>query len=818
MARSSNTSGKRGRPPKSSSSGRKKQNQKQPMDPAVKRVILGLCLIMVSIFALISLLTEMAGMLGHQLHDVLKGNLGLLGSLSLALCTGYLGVQHMRKEKRYPIGAYVLAAILFVLAMATLQNTVLDATVYTGDFVASFYVSGLDGSSGGIVGGFLSLGLIYLMGRLPATVILLILLLGCIIVLGDLTPYHLYSHVMESAHQAQDSLRRRQEEAAQKREEQALLQSPEEDAEAQKRIQNNRKKAKVDITLTDTPSSQLPLPEEEELPQEPVDVSFAEGLGVEPLPEEPPAAEDDIPNPVLYNADDMIPEEEFPAEEEQLSEAEALSSPPEDSYCYPPITLLKKDTNEQSTDVSGELKHNAQKLVDTLRSFGVETTILNIARGPAVTRYEIAPKAGVKVSRIVGLADDIALNLAASGVRIEAPIPGKAAVGIEVPNQNVDSILIRTMLETKEFKNAKSKVSAALGKDISGNPIVADLAKMPHVLIAGATGSGKSVCINTIITSILYKAAPNEVKLLMVDPKVVELGVYNGIPHLLIPVVTDPKKAAGALNWAVTEMLNRYKLFAETGVRDMKGYNEHVREVGEGEPLPQIVIIIDELADLMMAAPGDVEDAICRLAQMARAAGMHLVIATQRPSVDVITGVIKANIPSRISFAVSSAIDSRTILDGAGAEKLLGRGDMLYYPTGMAKPLRVQGCFVSDKEVESVVNFIKKSQTALYNEKIMEEIERNAAQTKTKGEDGGSEEEEDEMLLPAIEIAVEAGQASVSLMQRRLKLGYTRAARLMDEMEARGIVGPYEGSKPRQVLISKQEYQEMKLRRNDEQA
>ena len=487
-------------------------------------------------------------------------------------------------------------------------------------------------------------------------------------------------------------------------------------------------------------------------------------------------------------------------------------------YRFPPVNLLRPAVRTESGDITLELKQNADLLVDTLNSFGVQTRVVNISRGPAVTRYELQPSAGVKISKITNLADDIALNLASAGVRIEAPIPNKAAVGIEVPNKNIATVSIREIIDSGEFQSAKNKLSVALGKDIAGRIMVADLAKMPHLLIAGATGSGKSVCINSMIVSLLYKASPGEVRLLMIDPKVVELGVYNGIPHLLVPVVTDPRKAAGALNWAVSEMLGRYKLFADNGVRDLTGFNKLAETREDLQPMPQIVIIIDELADLMMVAPNEVEDAVCRLAQMARAAGMHLAIATQRPSVDVITGIIKANIPSRIAFAVSSYVDSRTILDGGGAEKLLGRGDMLFSPVGSPKPQRIQGCFVSDNEVEDVVAFIKGDAPAAYDEHIQEEIERNAAVEKgakrasDADEDGGASDEDD-MLPAAIECVVEMGQASTSLLQRKLKLGYARAARIIDQMEERGIVGPFEGSKPRQVMISREQWMEMNLRR-----
>ncbi len=487
----------------------------------------------------------------------------------------------------------------------------------------------------------------------------------------------------------------------------------------------------------------------------------------------------------------------------------------EDNYVLPTLDCLASPKVGNTANYEEELKNNATKLVDTLKSFGVETRVVDISRGPSVTRYEIQPAAGVKISRITSLSDDIALNLAASGVRIEAPIPNKAAVGIEVPNKNRATVSLRELVDTDLYKKsvAKSKLSVALGKDIAGNCMYADLAKMPHLLVAGTTGSGKSVCMNSMIVSILYNAKPDEVKLLMIDPKQVEFTVYNGIPHLIVPVVSDPRKAAGALAWAVTEMLQRYKMFSENNVRDIEGYNSICASIGR-DKLPQIVIFIDELSDLMMASPHEVEDSICRLAQMARAAGMHLVIATQRPSVDVITGLIKANIPSRLTLKTSSQIDSRTIIDSAGAEKLLGNGDMLFYPVGIAKPLRIQGCFLSDKEVENVVDFIKSQQQSEYSDDVMQEIERQAALDKKKnggtaGQDDDSDSEADEMLPKAIEIVVENQMASTTLLQKKLKLGYARASRIIDDLEERGIIGPFEGSKPRKVLISKQQWYEM---------
>ena len=482
-------------------------------------------------------------------------------------------------------------------------------------------------------------------------------------------------------------------------------------------------------------------------------------------------------------------------------------------YKYPPLNLLDSINSADSKTVAAELETTAQRLVDTLKSFGVETQVINVSRGPTVTRYELQPKAGVKISKITSLADDIALNLATAGVRIEAPIPNKAAVGIEVPNKASATVGIREVIESSTFSSSKSKLTVSMGKDIGGNTVVADIAKMPHGLIAGATGSGKSVCINSFIISLLYKASPDEVKLLMIDPKVVELGIYNGIPHLLVPVVTEPRKAAGALGWAVNEMEQRYKMFADRDVRNIEGYNKLVETLidePEVKKMPRIVIIIDELADLMMTAPKEVEDSINRIAAKARAAGIHLLIATQRPSVNVVTGVIKANIPTRIAFAVSSHIDSGTILDCAGAEKLLGRGDMLFRPVGATKPNRIQGCFVSDEEVERVVEFVKSGGKASYDDNIMLEIERQAAiekQQRTGVAEEGADSD-DPVLDEAIKVVVELGQASTSLLQRKLKLGYARAARIIDQMEERGIVGPYEGAKPRQVLITHEQLME----------
>lgn len=480
-------------------------------------------------------------------------------------------------------------------------------------------------------------------------------------------------------------------------------------------------------------------------------------------------------------------------------------------YKLPNVDLLKFSSKKSTKDISGELKENAKMLIDTLHSFNVDATITDISRGPTVTRYELKPAAGIRISKITNLADDIALNLAATHVRIEAPIPGKAAVGIEVPNKVKNSVSMRELIDTPEFNEQSSILSAGLGKDIAGKCVYCDIAKMPHLLVAGTTGSGKSVCMNSIITSILYRAKPDEVKFLMIDPKQVEFSKYAGIPHLLVPVVTDPRKAAGALGWAVSEMIQRYQRLSQVGVRDIEGYNKYVKKHEDMDFMPKICIFIDEFADLMMAAPKEVEDSVCRLAQMARAVGMHLVIATQRPSVDVITGLIKANISSRIALTVSSQIDSRTILDAAGAEKLLGHGDMLYSPIGSSKPVRVQGCFISDEEVEELCNFVKNQGESQYDENIAKEIEAKAVQDKKSSpfEDDGDSEQLDALFEKAVDVVLETGTASTSFLQRKLSVGYARGAKIIDQLEEKGIIGPSNGSKPREILINRQQWLEM---------
>ena len=508
-------------------------------------------------------------------------------------------------------------------------------------------------------------------------------------------------------------------------------------------------------------------------------------------------------------------------EKKNKSEVEAYSDRPviKREYSLPPIDCLREPDFSRDDDFAMEMKTTAKKLVDTLKSFNVETTLIGVSRGPSVTRYELQPAPGVKISKITNLADDIALNLASSGVRIEAPIPNKSAVGIEVPNKTRATVTLREIISSSAFVKAKSKLNVALGKDISGTVVCTDLAKMPHLLIAGTTGSGKSVCLNCMIASILYNAKPSEVKLLMIDPKQVEFSVYNGIPHLLVPVISDVRKAAGALSWAVGEMESRYKTFSACGVRDIGGFNNYVLEHPEHEPMPKIAVFIDELNDLMMVSPKEVEDSICRLAQKARAAGMHLVVATQRPSVDVITGIIKANIPSRLSLSVSSQVDSRTILDTVGAEKLLGNGDMLFNPLGMSKPVRIQGAYLSEEEIEKIVDFIKAEESAEYDDAVMEEIERKAVEDKKStaaAAAGDSADSGDDMLEKALEVAIDCEAASASLFQRKLRIGYARAARIMDQLDERGLIGPAEtGGKPRKVLMTKSQFLEMKASRGE---
>jgi len=669
--------------------------------------------------------------------------------------------------------------------------------------------------SGGVLGAFFGGIPEMLFGKAAAAVVLIVLLIATVMFVTGGTLLGIYVFIKDRVNAAKQKQQERLE---------AINGDP--DAQNPENFVRNRKKyVPVDIgpEAYGTESDEMYI---DEL------VGNAEKQDVRPKTKEPnpfvvpptdtesKAVEPELPlDEIIKKVNGSVKEKDKPKSDVKKESKTAKQEEPVQvfhTYQKPPVDCLEYANNASAMNYEEELKNNATKLVDTLNSFGVSTKIVDICRGPAVTRYELQPAAGVKISRITSLSDDIALALAASGVRIEAPIPNKSAIGIEIPNKNRATVSLREIIETPVYRNAKSKLNVALGKDITGNTICADIAKMPHLLIAGTTGSGKSVCLNSMIVSILYNSTPDEVKLLMIDPKQVEFTIYNGIPHLLVPVVSDPRKAAGALGWAVTEMLQRYKMFSENSVRDIKGFNKLAQTSETLTPMPHIVIFIDELSDLMMAAPNEVEDSICRLAQMARAAGMHLVIATQRPSVNVITGIIKANIPSRIALSVSSQVDSRTIIDTAGAEKLLGNGDMLFSPVGVSKPVRVQGCFLSDEEVESVVKFIKtQGEEKEYDEEVMKEIERQAviekkpSSSSSSSSDGDSDDGGDEMIPKAIEVVVEAQMASTTLLQRKLKLGYARAARIIDELEQRQIVGPFEGSKPRKVLISKQQWMEM---------
>ncbi len=680
--------------------------------------------------------------------------------------------------------------------------------------VSGLWADGQTLKGGGVVcGGLAELGKAYISEAVFA-ILTAAGLLVCVFVMLRTTP----SQVAEKARQQRAARRAEEDEGD-------LAPEPEQPAKPTQKAPARRRKAQIDIPLDE------PVPAEDS-PLQPGKKPFFTGRQT-PTPDEvlqPPQAEP-VPEPVAEPEPAASVEPEKPAKaaepvdlkqaaEEVSRQIEQELSEPEELYQYPPITLLDQGGPGNFTAAGAEMRSNSKRLADTLRSFGVDAQPGEVVRGPSVTRYEFAQPQGVKLSKITNLSDDIALALGVGSVRV-APVPGKiSAVGIEVPNRAVTPVRIREVIESRDFTGNKSAVAFAVGKDIGGNRIIGDIAKLPHVLIAGTTGSGKSVCTNSLIVSLLYKSTPEEVRFIMVDPKMVELAPYNGIPHLLIPVVTDPKKAAGALQWAVFEMMKRYKIFSENGVKDLASYNALAEQSAPDESgetmkkLPSVVVVIDELADLMLVAAKEVEDSICRVAQMGRAAGMHLVIATQRPSADVITGLMKANIPSRIAFAVASSMESRIILDTPGAEKLVGKGDMLYAPLGEGKPRRVQGCFITAEEIERVVDFVKEKGETAYSEDVIRQIEQVVQEKDKKGapapEPTGSDDG-DELLPAAVEVVLETGQASVSMLQRRLKLGYSRAARLVDQMEERGIVGPFEGSKPRQLLIDKAKWQEMQM-------
>lgn len=788
----------------------KKRGAKTQSRPAANhKQIISLLLFAASLFILA--VTFIPGEnVWRGMHDFFFGFFGVMAFVFPFFIVALAVAYAMDKLKDSVAVRFVEIGILIVLVCASIDvfcaHPKLEGfgEAYSAHLSAS-YKSGILLHSGGLLGGLIAQPIYFAFGKAGAIVTVFLLVFIFLMLVTSTPLIKLLRQLSKPVETVREGYREHKEAVEEER---------------------RRRKEEIDIPL-DEPGEPATIPSGISEKQRKVisaykdiDIPAAESEQSSISVEEALTAaeeENDVP---VFEPEKEEKEEEVdttPITTEEINEVakETENIPMErEEYKFPPIDLLKSGATKSAAAEQAELENTANRLVNALKSFGVETRIVDISRGPTVTRYELQPSAGVKISKITGLADDIALNLATAGVRIEAPIPNKAAVGIEVPNKASNVVHIREMIESLSFTGSKSKLTIALGKDIGGNAIVGDISKMPHGLIAGATGSGKSVCINSIIMSILYKARPDEVKLIMVDPKVVELGIYNGIPHLLLPVVTDPRKAAATLSWAVSEMEKRYMMFAASNVRDLEGFNRVAENDPEMKKLPRIVIIVDELADLMMTAPKEVEDSINRIAAKARAAGMHLIIATQRPSVDVVTGVIKANIPSRIAFAVSSQIDSRTILDSAGAEKLLGRGDMLFAPYGANKPSRIQGCFVSDEEVEAVVDFVKGRHNCEYDDSVMEDIEIRATMDK-KGKEpassgGDDAEAEDPMLSAAIEFVVENGQASTSMLQRRLKLGYARAARLIDMMEERGIVGPYEGAKPRSVLITKEQLMEQK--------
>ena len=786
-------------------------------------------LIIVSILLGFLIYTK-SGAIGQGLSEILGGMMGVsrlflpIGILGVAIKLACANNEYVT-SKLVKFGI-ILISLSVVMSVFQISGGDLNPNKELGDALKDAYYTGSQGNGGGALGALLAIPLAKLIGNVGT----IILFIGVALVLAvntfGINLAEMISLLVEKhqdkaqeKHDEKIEIREKQRAEREKLREQREIERAKR-AELEKQEKEQRRMNLKDLEIDD-----------EENQTEQIKINFGgkllNGKEDKKLKKYNHDAEDLMPLGMSKKESqpDVIENNLFKQEEEQkedktkeVLQLEHTITVEDENYEYPPVEILSKGTNKGLKGGAKALTDTATKLQKTLYSFGVSAKVENVSVGPAITRYELKPAEGVRVSKIANLADDIALNLAAETIRIEAPIPGKQAVGIEVPNKEKQAVHLRDVLESPEFYDSNSKLTVALGKDVAGNIQLADIAKMPHVLIAGSTGSGKSVCINTIITSIIYKAKPSEVKLVMVDPKVVELSVYNGIPHLLIPVVTDPKKAAGALAWAVQEMDNRYNLFASKGVRDLVGYNKAVERDGGIGKLPQIVIIVDELADLMMVAAKDVEESICRLAQKARAAGMHLVIATQRPSVDVITGLIKANVPSRIAFAVSSQVDSRTILDSVGAEKLLGKGDMLFFPAGAAKPSRVQGAFVSDDEVEKIVDFVKQNGTATYSEDILESIENSQKTDKEIAMEKDSEDETDPFLMEAIQTVVETGQASTSFIQRKFKVGYARAGRIIDQMEERGVISGYQGSKPREVLMTLERLNELKMSTSPEES
>ena len=816
-------------PKKKKTSQPAKKNTRTPPPPAPtygREIAGGVCLLL-ALCAVVSYFQEEALFITF-FGGLLKGLLGYGYWLSAPalLLTGLLLLTH----RDCPATLRSVCTLLVPVLTGCGLHLLLCARSYEPGLTGlrELWLSGRSLQSGGALSGGLAVGFSAVFGKVLSLILFLLMLLAALCLALHFSP--------------KDAVRRAQERREAEREDIPEEAPPvrEKEKPAEKRP---RRRAVIDIPLDDEPPAKQPQPRPEgpafapkekkpffsrksstvrtpdqvlrgEPAEEAAPVAPAAPVTSPPAASAAPAP---VAKPREADKPSVTAQEVQDATEEVTAAVEQELAQPEEAYQYPPITLLDENTADNYTEVGAELRSNSQRLAQTLQSFGVDARPGAVVHGPSVTRYEFTLEQGVKLSKITNLADDIALALGASGVRI-APIPNKiSVVGIEVPNRAVTPVRIRDVVESRTFTEHKSPVAFAVGKDIGGSCIVGDIGKLPHVLIAGTTGSGKSVCTNSLIVSILYKSTPEEVRFIMVDPKMVELAPYNGIPHLLIPVVTDPKKAAGALQWAVFEMMKRYKLFSEHGVKDLAGYNALARQDEELKTMPTVVVVIDELADLMLVAAKEVEESICRVAQMGRAAGMHLVIATQRPSADVITGLMKANIPSRIAFAVASSLESRIILDTTGAEKLVGKGDMLYAPLGAGKPTRVQGCFITPEEIERVVGFVKTTGEAEYSREVMDKIEQAVKEKekggggKTSAEPAEAQEDGDELLPAAVEVVLETGQASVSMLQRRLKLGYSRAARLVDQMEERGIVGPFEGSKPRQLLIDKAKWQELQM-------
>lgn len=829
---------KRGRPRKKSATAteisRAAQKKKQPSQTSGKRELAAILLFAASVLCLFLVIIK-GQSVWMFLHNTLYGIFGILTFILpflLGVIAVFCALDRLSGSVKFKI---IEASLLFVFVGAAIDifSTSSDAVDSFGEHFVAAYQAGMQLKNGGALGALIGYPIRLACGKAGAAVIVLIVIFVLLMFLTGTTLIGLFRAISRPVRSIEKQAGAAFEERAARAESRqrkkpfnldvSVDNIPEEREQSDNYLDESRRKLVESYNFGDSEEeySQTEISEEQD---KNTGLKLKKRFGkksdgMEDISSYSDATEISADESAIHTAEvagadgqKISVREETEAFTKEVMEEEEY----EEVYNYPPLSLLNENKNKFGPVAERELKATAENLVNVLKSFGVETRIVDVSRGPAVTRYELQPSVGVKISKITGLADDIALNLATAGVRIEAPIPNKAAVGIEVPNKSTAMVGVKEILETNAFKNAKSKLTVALGKDIGGNAVMTDIAKMPHGLIAGSTGSGKSVCINSIIMSLLYKASPDEVKLLMIDPKVVELGIYNGIPHLLVPVVTDPRKASGALGWAVTEMEKRYRLFAENDVRNLEGYNNLADMSDDMTRMPHIVIIIDELADLMMTAPKEVEDSICRIAQKARAAGMHLIIATQRPSVDVVTGLIKANVPTRVAFAVSSQIDSRTILDMGGAEKLLGKGDMLFCPVGSNKPTRIQGCFVSDEEVERVVEFVKNGKNAEYDKSVSDTIESMAAPSKDKGgkNESNSDSDRDPMIEKAVECVIDAGQASTSLLQRKLKLGYARAARIVDELEVMGVVGPYEGAKPRQVLISQAQWLERQAMSN----